>query len=246
MNFNSTKDHSIRRKTTDKFDMSSSEITLLKQVTDPAFKQKIFLQLVNTHGIILLKDKFDRNLPLKVFSTEETTKLFCKGAVQMDLDFSYSETYTAHFMIDSEKYMFEAFPSFEDGHIAVSIKRIYHLQRRQTMRYKVPGDVSIKLTIGSRNEEPCLLDCTVSDLNTLGCSVFLSESALAVNDLIDATLIVNGETSLQLQGVIKNVRNHDNGQQIAGVEFHHLLYSGEEKLSSMISELHNKTHLKSS
>lgn len=224
-----------------------SEITVLKQISDVSFKQKVLMKLLNSEAIVLLKDKFDRHLPLKVVRQEQD-KFFCKGAVKMDLDFSYSETYTAHFSVENEKYLIEAFPKMEDGQIVLNLKRIFHLQQRKTVRYKVPSHSDIKLLISSQNEQGCLVTCAVTDLNSLGCSVILNspQSTFQSGDLVDATLINGDEGSLQLQGIIRNVREHGPEQLAVGVEFHHLLYSSEDKLSSLISELHQKTHLKSS
>lgn len=225
-----------------------AEITVLKQITDFAFKQKVLMKLMNSDAVLLLKDKYDRTLPLKVLRLEEQNKFYCKGAVKLNLDFSYSENYTAHFMVDTEKYMFETTPQLEDGHVVLNLRRVFHLQNRQTVRYKVPADTYLKLVIGSLNEEVCLLDCSVSDLNSHGCSVIVNapKTALQPKDLIDATLINGAEGSLQLQGVIRNVRPHGPEQFAVGIEFHHMLYSSEDKLVSMINELHQRTHLKSS
>lgn len=225
-----------------------AEITVLKQINDAAFKQKVLLKLINTNAIVMLKDKYDRTLPLKIESLKEQTKFYCKGAVKLDFDFSYSETYTAHFMVDTEKYMFETTPQIENGHVVLYLKRIFHLQNRQTVRYKVPPQAQIKLLINALNENSCLLDCQVADLNSHGCSVILNspQTVLQAKDLIDATLINGDEGSLQLQGIIRNVRPHGPEQFAVGVEFHHMLYASEDKLTSMISDLHQKTHLKSS
>lgn len=224
-----------------------SEITVLKQITDVAFKQKVLMKLLNSEALVLLKDKFDRHLPLKV-TRHEQDKFFCKGAVKLDLDFSYSETYTAHFTVENEKYLIEAFPKMEDGQVVLNLKRVYHLQLRKTVRYKVPQDSEIKLLISAHNELGCLVNCAVTDLNSMGCSVVqnAAHTVFKAGDLIDATLINGGEGSLQLQGVIRNVRQHGPEQFAVGIEFHHMLYSGEDKLTSMISELHQKSHLKSS
>lgn len=224
-----------------------SEITVLKQVTDAAFKKKVLMKLLNTEAIVLLKDKFDRHLPLKVTRFEQE-KLFCTGAVKLDLDFSYSETYTAHFNLDGEKYLMEALPKMEDGQVVLNLKRVFHLQLRKTVRYKVPHDTQIKLLVGAHNEHSCLVDCAVTDLNSLGCSVIVNsaQTAFKAGDLIDATLINGGEGSVQLQGIVRNVRPNGPEQFAVGVEFHHMLYCGEDKLTSMIAELHQKTHLKSS
>lgn len=224
-----------------------SEITVLKQITDVAFKQKVLMKLLNSEAIVLLKDKFDRHLPLKVTRAEQE-KFYCKGAVKLDIDFSYSETYTAHFTVDNEKYLIEAHPKMEDGQVVLNLKRVFHLQQRKTVRYKVPPHADIKLLVSSRNEQGCLVNCAITDLNSLGCSMVLNSpnSAFQSGDLIDATLINGNEGSLQLQAVVRNVRQHGPEQFALGVEFHHMLYSGEDKLTSMITELHQKTHLKSS
>lgn len=224
-----------------------SDITVLKQINDVAFKQKVFMKLLNSEALILLKDKFDRHLPLKVTHAEQE-KFYCKGAVKLDLDFSYSETYTAQFTVDNEKYLMEAIPKMEDGQVVLTLKRVFHLQLRKTVRYKVPHNSQIKLLIGSHNEQSCLVNCDVTDLNSLGCSLVLNsaQTTFKAGDLIDATLINGNEGSLQLQAVIRNVRKHGPEQFAVGVEFHHMLYCGEDKLTSMISELHQKIHLKSS
>ncbi|AZZ37918.1 hypothetical protein CIK05_14280 [Bdellovibrio sp. qaytius] len=222
-----------------------SEITVLKPVTDAAFKQKVLMKLLNTDAIVLLKDKFDRHLPLKVVRAEQD-KFYCKGAVKMDLDFSPSGHYTAHFKVDNEKFLIEANPSMENGQVVLSLKRIFHLQQRKTVRYKVPPRTDIKLIINSHNEESCVIKTSVTDLNSLGCSVIVNKTSLRAGDLIDATLINDGNEPLQLQGIIRNIRPHGPEQFAMGVEFHHLLYCGEDKLTSMIAELHSTAHLKSS
>ncbi|MES2802085.1 MAG: PilZ domain-containing protein [Bdellovibrionota bacterium] len=224
-----------------------SEIAVLKQINDVAFKQKVLIKFLNSEAIILLKDKFDRHLPLKAIRLEQHT-LYCKGAVKLNLDFSYSETYTAHFKVDNEKYLIETTPKVENGQVVLDIKRVYHLQLRKTVRYKVPHNTEIKLLIGSHNEQSCLVHSAVTDLNSLGCSVVLNSTTTTfqAGDLIDAVLINGTESSVQLQGIIRNVRQHGPEQSAVGVEFHHMLYCAEDKLISMISELHSKTHLKSS
>lgn len=222
-----------------------AEITILKQVTDTGFKQRILTKLLETHGIVILKDKFGRKLPLKAVSIHDT-KITCAAAVKMDLDFSYSENYTAHIALDHEKFMFEVAPTTKNGLVVLTIYRIFHLQRRQTMRYRVPQDASMKLVINSINSTPCTLECPVTDINSLGCSINLSTTMqLNTNDLIDATISTYGEEPVQLQGVIRNVRPQGNGN-VAGIEFHHLMYAGEERLTAMVAALHSKVHLKAS
>ena len=222
-----------------------SEITVLKQINDVAFKQKVLMKLLNSDAIVLLKDKFDRHLPLKVVRFEQD-KFFCKGAVKINLDFSHSGHYTVHFKVDNEKFLVEAAPQLEDNQVVLYLKRIFHLQQRKTVRYKVPPTNDISLTIGSYNEEACLISCAVTDLNTLGCSVIATKTPLQTGDLIDATLVNDNDGSFQLQGIVRNVRPHGPEQFAIGIEFHHMLYQSEDKLSSLIAELHKTAHLKSS
>ena len=224
-----------------------AEITLLKQITDSSIKQKAIMKLMNSDTILILKDKYHRTLPLRI-KRFESGMFYCKGAVKSVFDFSYSESFTAHFTLDTEKYMFETAPQLQDGHIVLDFRRLFQLQNRQMVRYKVPENSNIKLVISSLNEEPCLLDSWVSDLNSHGCSLVVNSPkiALRANDLVDATLINGQEGSIQLQGIIRNVRPYGTDQVAVGIEFHHMMYSGEEKLTSMISELHQKAHLKSS
>lgn len=228
--------------------ITMTEITVLKQITDASVKQKALMKLMNSDTILLLKDKYHRTLPLKIKSFEEPGLFFCRGAVKLNFDFSHSETFTAHFQLDTEKYMFETKPVVKDGQIVLDLKRLFHLQSRQMARYKVPDNVHLKFLISALNEESCLLDCAVSDLNSHGCSLVVSSPKIALRqkDLIDATLINGDEGSIQLQGIIRNVRPHGTDQFAVGIEFHHMLYSGEDKLTSMITELHQKAHLKSS
>lgn len=228
-----------------RYENTMSEITVLKQITDAAFKQKVLMKLLNSDSIVLLKDKFDRHLPLKVVRAEQD-KFYCKGAVKMDMDFSHSGHYTVHFKVENEKFLIEATPSLEAGQVVLNLKRIFHLQQRKTVRYKVPATSHISLTIGSYNEEACLITCAVTDLNTLGCSVITPKTLLQAGDLIDATLVNNAEGAIQLQGIVRNVRPQGPEQYAVGIEFHHMLYHGEDKLTSMISELHSAAHLKSS
>lgn len=225
-----------------------SEITVLKQINDATYKQKVLNQFLNSDAIVLLKDQFDRNLPLKVTrfeSAKDGDKFYCKGAVKMEFDFSFSDHYTVHFKVDNEKYLIEAFPHMEDMQVVLHLKRVFHLQQRKTVRYKVPQNTEIKLLIGSANEESCLITCAVTDLNSLGCSVITAKSQLKVGDIIDATLVNDGNESFQVQGIIRNVRPHGPEKFAIGLEFHHMYYCGEDRLTSMISELHKKSHLKS-
>lgn len=224
-----------------------AEITILKQVTDSVFKQKALMKLLNSDTVLLLKDKFQRTLPLRIKRFEEP-HFFCKAAVPLNIDFSYSESFTAHFTLDTEKFMFETEPKIENGFVVLSLKRIFHLQSRQMARYKVPEDAGLKLVINSLNEEPCLLDCIMTDINSHGCSLIITSPkiALRAKDLVDATIINGNEGSMRVQGVIRNVRPHGADLFAAGVEFHHLMYSAENQLTTMIQELHQKSHLKSS
>lgn len=224
-----------------------AQITVLKQIIDSPLKQKVIMKLMNSVPILTLKDKYHRSLPLRVEHFKDDL-FYCKGAVKVAFDFSYSESFLAHFTIGTEQYMFETAPQLLDGYIVLNLSRIFHLQSRQTVRYKVPENSNIKLIISSVNEEPCLIDSWVSDLNSYGCSFIVNSPnvALLAKDLIDATLINGEEGLIQIQGVIRNVRPIGESQVAVGVEFHHMLYSGEEKLASMMSELHQKAHLKSS
>ena len=223
-----------------------SEITVLKQVEEGTFKQRVLTKLLNSESVLLLKDKFDRHLPLKVIR-QDGDKFICKGAVKMQFDFSHSGHYTAHFKLESEKYLLEAIPHMEGSQVVLTLKRVFHLQARKTVRYKVPQDTHINLTINSYNEEACLITCGVTDLNSLGCSI-ISETQphLRVNDLIDCTLVNMGHEAFNLQGIVRNVRPHGPEQFAVGIEFHHMLYCAEDKLISMIAELHKTSHLKAS
>ena len=217
----------------------ADEVTLFKSVHSVSERQRLFTKLLDSHGNVYLKDKFDRSLPLKAAAVDGRFHLQCVSPSDSDVHLSAEESYTAVFWIDQEKYMFETRPYFTGNELFLPVMNLFHLQKRRTFRYSVPGDFGSDFTIKHLNQKNCDVPCRMIDVSTQGCAVEVNLLAtdLKLDDILQAELNFGDREPILVQGVIKNIRAKGEDVLVLGVEFHHMAHSSEEKIMLAISDL---------
>lgn len=218
------------------------EITILRKISDKTEIETVFKKLLAAKGNIYLKDRFDRNLPLKISTCSSDSLVHCKTASFYDIDFSHSEVFTAYFSVGPQNYMFETRPLNGHDSIALSVGKFFHLQKRTNIRYSIPQNQVTKLLVNYVNGETARYELDLTDINATGCgaSIDQKKTALHVDDLIDGEIHFAYHPPVSIQGVVKNFRPGANEKFIIGMEFHHQFYNTEPEIVAIITALAEK------
>lgn len=217
----------------------SNEFILLKPIYDESVRQDVLNRLNKERGNIFLRSSLRGSMPLKVGSYENG-KLACTSAAPLnENDIKFSGSYTMSFSLGEERYIAECIPAEQNGKLILTVNELFNEQKRQTTRRQIDSKANVKFKINFINQKPANLEYAVFDMSSLGCAIMYSEidNNLKVNDLIDADVVMPAIADIHVQGVVKNMRVLENEKLIVGVEFHHINYSHEDKITQAIMKL---------
>lgn len=158
------------------------------------------------------------------------------------------EEYLGYFFIGGEKYYFKAKAVLHEGKLRIGIPHeLWHLQRRQNYRVKIPTGFSATYDITEVNGVPQKIDGKLADLSSQGCRVVyqLKNPLMKVGDTVVGNLQIDKKTPLQVQGLVRHIKVDERSQfiQIFGIEFSPLDAITENKLFAITMEIH-KRHFK--
>lgn len=216
--------------------MDKEIFTLISKVEE---KEKIFQDLANAHGEIICKGQDENLIKLRV-QTYQNKILECRN--ESSTTFKNGEDFLGYLFLGGEKYYFEGKFQAQQDFCSLSLPaELYHLQRRQNYRVRVPDGYAASFNIVSANGKAANIAGRLADLSSQGCRVLYSHDnfSLKVEDHVLGYLIIEKKVPLELQGLIRHIKLTDGGQ-ICGIEFSPLSSILENKLFAITMELHKE------
>lgn len=193
----------------------------------PSEKKKIFQKLIEHQSEILMKGDGDDLYRLRPRKIADGRWLMCDyepGPTPMDPIYGFKVIHSANFAVDDERYFFRSAVQISPRAVMLELKvDLYHLQRRKSMRLKVPSVLGAECRIINHNDRSHLLDCQILDFSTGGLRLEFNgmKPAFEPEDHLVLTLrLGEHRKQLQVEAVIRHVFSaEDKFSQTFGVKF---------------------------
>ncbi len=207
-------------------------------------KIKLWQDLAHAKGEILCKGKEDAVAKLRIlFFNAKTKSLEC--AFESSTTLKNDEEYLGHFFLGGEKYYFQAVANVHQGKVVVALpEELYHLQRRQNYRVRIPDGYQAFYNIVLVNEVPQRIIGQLADLSSQGCRVIyrLDAPLMKLNDNVTGHLVIGKRPPIEINGVVRHIKVDEGNKviQTFGIEFTPLPPIIENKLFAITMEIHKE------
>ncbi len=214
------------------------------KITKEEDKDKILFDLTWARGEILCKGTGDAIFKLKAFRLEKE-RLYC--AIQRDSPrpvFS-EEAMIANFTLGGEKYFFSATGFFENDDVYFSVGfDLFHLQRRQNYRVKIPVSYKAHVEFSLLNARDHLLKGSLYDISSGGCRIVyeFKESTFDAGDLIQADILIGAHSLSGVTGIVRHAAFDPTNKkrQTLGIEFNPVSTTLESRIFGITMDLHRE------
>lgn len=214
------------------------------KISKPEDREKLLWDLSAARGEILCKGTTDHILKLKAYKLEKD-KLHCLISGDSVRPTFTHENVIASFHLGGEKYFFQAVAEYDRGEIFfVAAFDLFHLQRRQNYRVKIPESYKAHLDIVTVNDQPMHLVGSLYDISSGGCRVVYQMDAplIKMDDNLKAKVYVGKKAPIEVEAVVRHVKpdpTRKNGQ-VFGLEFKPLSPALEARMFGITMDLHRE------
>lgn len=221
--------------------MDQDIFTLVKDERD---KIKLWVDLGKSKGEVLCKGENDAICKVKInFFNSATTAL--EGVFDGPVTMKTGEEYLGHFFLGGEKYYFQARAQVAANMIQIPLAdEVYHLQRRQNYRVRLPEIYPAYYNIIQVNETAEKIVGRLADLSSQGCRVVYRMDAplLKMKDKVIGQLVIGQRAPIEIHGIVRHIKLHEGSKvtQTFGIEFSPLPTILENKLFAITMELHKE------
>jgi c-di-GMP-binding flagellar brake protein YcgR len=215
---------------------------IFKQVSRIEERTKLFADMAQAQTEVICKGKGEALCKLRAtFWSEKSQNLEC--TLDSTAVLQNQEEFLGYFFIGGEKYYFEGRVTVAQDKFYIPLpKEMFHLQRRQNYRVRIPEKYQAFFTIGSVNSMPHTVTGNLADLSAQGCKVVhkLTAMQMKVGDKITGHLIIGKNSPIEIQGVIRHIKAEDTlkNLQALGIEFENISPILENKLFALTMEIH--------
>ena len=215
-----------------------------KRVSDPADKMRLLEDLA--------KSRFEIQVKIPGTESVHTTKAFefngekviCILPVALkNIDKTGSIIFS--FFIGGEKYFMDANYKVIAGELVVSIpENIFHLQRRDHYRIRIPAEFSALFEFTSVNGKLLKGSAVLFDLSAGGCKMEIdsSKAKFENDDQIKGELFLNDRKPIPVTGKIKHLqkKQSDKLRLWVGLQFVDLSEKEKNRIGSLVMDLYRE------
>ncbi|MBS1971371.1 MAG: PilZ domain-containing protein [Bdellovibrionales bacterium] len=208
-------------------------------------RMRLFRDLANVRGEVTCKGDSDEVYRLIVERATAKAELQC--SIPFGLQSPAKETeLLGNFFLGGERYFFKTPVKVDQDVVVLRMDSdLFHLQRRQNYRIKIPENYQATLLISSLNKAPVKLTGQLYDLSSGGCRVVLTASTpvLEHGDIIEGHVVIGKRESLEIEGTVRHHKIEKGAnvtKQIFGIEFKPLSSLLEGKLFAITMDLHRE------
>jgi hypothetical protein len=217
---------------------------IFTKISKPEDRSKLLRDLAKARGEILCKGATDAILKLKAYKLEKD-RLFCLIQSDSDRPTMTQENVIATFNLGGEKYFFQAVAEYEGGEIVfTALVDLFHLQRRQNYRVRVPESYRGRFEIFELNGKAVKIGGTLQDVSSGGCRVSYPrpQPSMKMEDNLKARILVGSRPAIEIEAVIRHIKTEIQNQptQTFGMEFLPLTAQLEHRMFGLTMDLHRE------
>lgn len=221
--------------------MDQDIFTLIKDERD---KLKIWVDLGKSKGEILCKGKADSLCKVRVSFFNAATTLL-EGVFDGPDKLQNGEEYLGYFFLGGEKYYFQGRAQVVANMTVIPVAaELYHLQRRQNYRVRLPEIYPAFYNIVQINSSPQEISGRLADMSSQGCRVIyrMDTPLLKIGDNVVGELVISDRPGFEVKGIVRHIKVHEGNKvsQNFGIEFSPLPAILESKLFAITMELHKE------
>ncbi|GIL16810.1 MAG: hypothetical protein BroJett040_05610 [Oligoflexia bacterium] len=224
--------------------MKNGEDIFLK-VKDPKEKESIFQSLSQNHFEMICKSvaKSEEIIILEPLTYMKNTLTCRRLPEQKPVP---EGNLIIQFMVGAEKYLMQTSHSTKDDQIYLDVSSdLFHLQRRNDFRLKLPVGYKAQLQIHEHNQKPLKdVNVTVLDLSGGGCRIEVdtNDLALNLNDTLSCEIKLNKRTPISALAQIKHASPNPLNPQIYwyGLQFVQLSAPSKNKIIAAVMDVYRE------
>lgn len=211
---------------------------IFTKVKDPEEIHQIFLDLAKSRGEISAKktEPSADVFVLKAYDYEnyklQTSLVGAVGQLEE------KEVLIGTFFLGGEKYFFQSKYSKIGDQIELTISApIYHLQRREDYRIKIPSQLKAHYKVTQVNEKICDHQLLLMDLSAGGALLNTAKTSLTLkkSDLLKGSLYLPDRDPVEIESVAKHVSKDQ-----AGVQFISLRPAVKNRISAFVLDVYRE------
>lgn len=223
---------------------------IFTKISKPEERAKILRDLAKARGEIMCKGLGESIFKLKAYKLEKD-RLSCLIQSDSAKPTLTQESVIATFNLGSEKYFYQAVAEFEDGEIVfTALFDLFHLQRRQSYRVRVPDSYAGRFEITEINGTAKKISGILFDISSSGCRVVYPQPhpEIKVDDNIKARILIGGRAPIEVEANIRHIKldSQTKPKQIFGIEFRPLSAQLEHRMFGLTMDLHRELFAHSS
>jgi c-di-GMP-binding flagellar brake protein YcgR len=223
--------------------MATEKNAFFNLVKVPSEKKRIFRELIDSHGEILMKGHGEGIFRLRPEKISEKQWILChfdSGSSEF-ATMGFDELHSANFAVGKERYFFQSSVQVSPESILLETPvELYHLQRRKSMRISLPLELGASCNIINHNDISGLHACEVLDFSPGGLKVLfdgLSPFFHFSDRLVIVLRLGTHRKSLEIKAAVRHVHPPKKGQQIIGLQFLEMDRILENKLQALQLDL---------
>jgi hypothetical protein len=197
---------------------------IFTRINDSSEKVRLYEDLAATRGEIhAKKPQAAADVFILLAYDYSNEKLHCKltGATAA---LGPSGVLTTTFFVGGEKYFMQAdYQVIGDQVILKAAQHLFHLQRREDYRVRIPSSYRALIEIVSINGQTKKHSIPLMDLSGGGCRIQLDPKflPLQMHDTLKGHLFLPDRDPILITGSVRHVRveNHGRGPMICGIQF---------------------------
>lgn len=218
---------------------------IFKLINSEEERLKLFLDLAQATGEVLCKGKAETLCKLRAESYNPKSNTLQCSLEPGSTALKNQESFLGYFFLGGEKYYFEGIATVSSAKYHLPLpKEVFHLQRRQNYRVRIPEGYQSFFNIKEVNQKAQRIVGNLGDLSSQGCKVIykLDAPLMKVGDSVVGQLMIGKNTPIELAGTVKHLKVDDGNKTIQtfGIEFKNLSPILENKLFALTMEIHKE------
>jgi len=218
---------------------------IFTRISDNSEKARLFSDLATSRSEVIAK-KLESTADVFVLLAYEfiNNRLLCKVAGATH-PLSGSGDLIITFFVGGEKYFQHADFQMKGDLVSISIQGpIFHLQRREDYRIKLPTGYKALLEMVSINGKTQKHSIPLMDLSGGGCRIQVDQKflPLKVSDELKGHLFLPDRDPIPVACSIRHIRldNHGKGPQICGIQFIGLTEPVKNRIIAVVMDLYRQ------
>lgn len=224
---------------------------IFKKITKPEEREKLLTDLCNARAEILCKGVSESVFRLKA-AQFANGKLLCALTKNSPPLQNTQENWIANFSLGGDKYFFQG-----DAHLISSGKPnepsmvyfsasvdLFHLQRRQNYRIKMPASYHARFEVTESNGKPTVKNSgQIDDLSGGGCRVHYAKLPdFKTDDVVRGKIFAGGKDPIEVTAKVRHIKTDAKSSlpHIFGFEFEPMNAQLENRMFTLTMELHRQ------